>query len=91
MPLAGPWGRVDIVVATKALDLLPGAFSGRLHVSAGFVCTDKVAFALCTYPLGGEEVIIEIFEVRLGSLDRFGVDQRRENGKFRQGMIGVQR
>lgn len=86
---SGPLRRVDVVAATKALNLLSGAFCGGLHMPTRLVGTNKVSFALGANPFASKRVILETLEVGLCRLNIFDVGQGGEDGQPHWGGVGV--
>ena len=75
---AGPLCRVNIVVASKAPDLLSRAFGRSLHVPTSFVGANEVPVAFRANPLADLGVVVETFEVNLDWFDLFIVGEGGE-------------
>lgn len=95
MTLAREVGGMEVVTTAKTLDLLPRTLGGGFDVPAGLMGADEVTVALCANPLASAGMVLEIFEIGLGSLGVVDVDQggekgephRREAGAIRSGHI----
>jgi hypothetical protein len=84
-----PLRRVDVVAATKAFDLLSGAFCGGLHMPTRLVGTNKVSVALGANPFASKWVILKALEVGLCRLNIFDVGQGGEDGQPHRRGVGV--
>ena len=87
--LSRPWGRMDVVATTKALDLQACTLGCRFDMPASLMGANEIFSALCTDPLASGGVLLETVEIRFGGLDVVDMSQGDKNGESRRREVGV--